>query len=95
MHDNRLVNPVAELGEELRGGAWPVKARAGAARQQVIDGGAEGGDLGVVGMQLHPPLEASADGDPLQLMGELLDGAHFSALKAIQHQQKGRYEREQ
>jgi len=48
------VNPVAELGEELRAAGLPVEARAGAARQQVIDAVTRR-HLGVVGMH-SPPL---------------------------------------
>jgi hypothetical protein len=61
----------------------------------MVDGRAQGGDFGVVRMQLHPAFETSADCDTLQLVGELLDGPHFSALKAVQDQQEGRYKREQ
>ena len=37
-------------------------------------------------VQLHPPLQAPADGDALQLMRELLDRLHFAALQSVQHQ---------
>ena len=86
VHDDCLVDAVCQLSEELRGGAVPIQTRTRAARQKMVDRGAQSGDLRVVGVQLYPSLQAPADCDALQLMRELLDGAHLTALQPVQHQ---------
>ena len=61
----------------------------------MVDRGAEGGDFGVVGMQLDPSVQASADRYALQLVRKLLHRPHFTALEPIQHQKERCDEREQ
>ena len=49
----------------------------------------------MIRVQLDPPLQAAPDRYALQLVRQLLDRPHLTALQPIQHQKEGRDEPEQ
>ena len=61
----------------------------------MVDGGDEGGDFGLVAVDLDAPGKAPADGDPLQLLGQLHDALHVAALQRIEHEDQSGDEGEQ
>jgi hypothetical protein len=79
MHQHRLVDALAQVGEQLgRIGCLALGARAGA-RQQVIDRGDERGDLRFVTADIHAPRQPAADGDAPQLLRQLDHVQHVAA----------------
>ncbi len=67
VNQHRLVDSIAQLGEQLRHPRIAFRPRRGA-RQQMVDGRDERRNLRAIGLQLDAPVEASADCDPLQLL---------------------------
>jgi hypothetical protein len=61
----------------------------------MVDRGGERRDLGLVGLQLDPSLQTPADGDPLELLRQLLYAPDLAALYPVKHEEQSRNEGEQ
>ena len=94
MHHDDLVDAIAEVGEQGRAQALSIGLGAHA-RQQVVDGGAERGELGLVGLQFDAPRQPPTDRDPLHLTGQRRDGPQLAPLEQVEHEQQHRHQREQ
>ena len=89
VHQHRLVNALAEVGEQLgRVGAVALGDGRGA-RQQMIDRGHEGAELGIVALYGDPSGQPSTDGNALQLLGELRQLMQVAPLQRVQDQDQG------
>ncbi len=96
MDEHRFIDTVAQLAEQLRHcGARLAVADGGSACQQMIDRGGERGNFRTVGLQFQAPGEPAANGDPLQLLRELLDAVQGATLQPVKHEDDARDQREQ
>jgi hypothetical protein len=68
VHQHRLMNALAELGEQLGRVRGVVLVTRGGAREQLIDRGDERRHLGPIAAQLHPTRQAPINGKALQLL---------------------------
>ena len=95
MDQHRLMNALAEIGEQLGGRAVASALRGcGGARLQLIDRGDERRDLRLVTVHVDASSQVAADRDALQLLEQLFDAPPFATLEPIQHKEESRDERE-
>ena len=95
MDQHRLMNALAQIGEQLGGRAVAAALGGrGGARQYMIDRGGERRDLRLVTVHVDAPRRVAADRDALQLLGKLFDDLRVATLEPIQHNEEGREERE-
>jgi hypothetical protein len=88
MHENRLVDAIRELAEQLRA---RVAVAAFGARcdtcQQMVDGRGERADVRMVCREIHATRQPAADSDSLNLPGKLADHSQLASLQSVQHEQ--------
>ena len=94
VHEHRLVDALAELGEELRAGFVAGRA-ARRAQQQLVDRQAEGLDVELLLIDVDVLRQTLAGHGPLNRQRQLGDRPQVAPLEDEQHEQQRRYEREQ
>ena len=87
MDQHRLVDPVAQFGEQAGGAAIGTTGDTG---EQVIDRGRQQRYLGPVARHLDAAAHASADRDLLQLLGDIVDRQQGTPLQQVHDRQQAR-----
>ncbi len=88
----RSASSPNSFGLAVTGAALAARSHA---REQMIHRGGERADVRMVGAELDAPAEAAANGDALDLPGELADYLQLAPLQSVQHEQESGDESEQ
>jgi hypothetical protein len=87
VNQHRFVDTITEFGEQARRAAIGT---CGSACQQMIDRGRQQRHFGAVTGSLDAAIHAPANGNPLHLLGNIVNRQQRAALQQVHHYQQGR-----
>jgi len=86
VYEHRFVHPIAQRTDRRAAGQVLIGG-GGCACEQMIDGGDERGEFGLIGLQIYARLQRAADGGALDLARDFFESSQLPSLQKVQNQE--------